>query len=66
MNSTVRENQCAPASERYVLRTLHFWRSFTVSDSVDTDKIDATFENGVLTLTLQKAEKAKPKQIALK
>ena len=43
-----------------------FQRSFVVSDSIDSDAIDATFENGVLTLTLPKAEKAKPKQIALK
>ena len=43
-----------------------FQRSFVVSDSIDSDTIDATFENGVLTLTLPKAEKAKPKQIALK
>jgi len=33
---------------------------------VKTDKAEATFENGVLTITLPKAEEAKPKQIKVK
>jgi len=38
-----------------------FERSFEVPESVDPDKIDATFKNGVLTLTLpKKAEAQKP------
>jgi HSP20 family protein len=42
-----------------------FERAFTISDEVDRDKIDATVKNGVLRLTLQKAEKAKARKIAI-
>ena len=40
-----------------------FARSFAVPNSFDTDKIDAGFKNGVLTVTLPKKEAAKPRQI---
>ncbi len=45
-----------------------FQRSFTVPDGVDADKIDATFKDGVLTVTLPKTLEAqrKEKQIAIK
>jgi HSP20 family protein len=45
-----------------------FQRSFTVPDGVDADKIDATFKDGVLTVTLPKTPEAqrKEKQIAIK
>jgi len=35
-----------------------FERSFAVPDGVDTDKIDATFKKGVLTVTLPKSAEA--------
>ena len=38
-------------------------RSFTVSEDIDRDKIEATVKNGVLRLTLPKAEAAKPRRI---
>jgi HSP20 family molecular chaperone IbpA len=40
-------------------------RAFTLSDEIDRDKIAATVKNGVLRLELPKAEKAKPKKIAI-
>jgi HSP20 family protein len=43
-----------------------FCRSFTLPVSVNPDKATAEFENGVLTLTLPKAEEVKPKTIAIK
>ncbi len=43
-----------------------FCRSFTLPVSVNADKATAEFENGVLTLTLPKAEEVKPKTIAIK
>lgn len=43
-----------------------FYRSFPLPNTVDQDNIDASFKNGVLTVTLPKAETAKPKRIALK
>lgn len=42
-----------------------FSRSFTFPTMVDADKADASYENGVLTLTLPKAESAKPRQIKI-
>jgi HSP20 family protein len=41
----------------------NFARSFSVPNSFDTDKINASFKNGVLTVTLPKKEAAKPRQI---
>jgi HSP20 family protein len=43
-----------------------FSRSVNLPSSVDVEKSDAQFENGVLTLTLPKAEEAKPKTITVK
>lgn len=43
-----------------------YQRSFTVSDEIDRDRIVATVKNGVLRLTLPKAEKVKAKKIAVK
>lgn len=42
-----------------------FQRSFTFPSPVDSEKASAAFEHGVLTLTLPKAESAKPKQIRI-
>jgi len=43
-----------------------FSRSVALPGSLQTDKAEATFENGVLTLTIPKAEATKPKQIKIK
>lgn len=43
-----------------------FSRSFTLPGSVDPNKIEAAFKDGVLTVRLPKVEAAKPKQIAVK
>ena len=43
-----------------------FSRSVAIPVQVKSDKAEATFENGVLTLTLPKAEEIKPKQIKVK
>jgi HSP20 family protein len=40
-----------------------FSRSFSVPNTFDTDKINAGYKNGVLTVTLAKKEAAKPRQI---
>jgi len=40
-----------------------FQRTFSLPASVASDKAKAEFENGVLTLTLPKADEAKPKSI---
>jgi len=43
-----------------------YYRQFQLSDEVDQSKISAEFKNGVLTITMPKAEKTKPKQIKVK
>ncbi len=42
-----------------------FERSFTVPSTVEPDKISATSDHGVLTVTLPKSEKAKPRAISV-
>jgi HSP20 family protein len=44
----------------------NYYRQFQLSDEVDQSKISAESKNGVLTITLPKAEKSKPKQIKVK
>jgi len=41
----------------------NYYRQFQLSNEVDQSKISAESKNGVLTITLLKAEKSKPKQI---
>lgn len=43
-----------------------FCRSLSLPNSVNTEAIQAIYENGVLTLSLPKAEEAKPKSIEVK
>jgi HSP20 family protein len=43
-----------------------FTRSFSLPGDAETEKIDAKFENGVLTLTIPKSEAAKPRTVAVK
>ena len=43
-----------------------FSRTLTLNVPVEADKAEAVFENGVLTLTLPKAEETKPKTIKIK
>lgn len=40
-----------------------YYRKYDVGDDIDRGGINATFENGVLTLVLQKHEAVKPKKI---
>jgi HSP20 family protein len=43
-----------------------FSRSVTLPSSLSTDKAEADFENGMLTLTIPKAEEVKPRMIKVK
>jgi HSP20 family protein len=43
-----------------------FSRTVTLPSEVAADKVDARYADGVLTLTLPKAEEAKPRQITVK
>jgi len=42
-----------------------FIRSISLPVEVDSDRVEATYKNGVLRITLPKAEVAKPKQITV-
>lgn len=50
----------AERTERYIGT---FRRSITLPARVDANKVTATYRDGILTVTLPKAEEAKPKQI---
>jgi HSP20 family protein len=43
-----------------------FSRSFSLANSVNTEAIQADYQNGVLTLSIPKREEAKPKQIKVR
>ncbi|HBG61330.1 MAG: hypothetical protein A2Y03_03500 [Omnitrophica WOR_2 bacterium GWF2_38_59] len=42
-----------------------FYRTIPLSTAVETDKVDASYKDGVLTLKIPKKEEAKPKQITI-
>ena len=50
----------AERTERYIGK---FRRSITLPARVDANKVSASYRDGILTVTLPKAEDAKPKQI---
>ena len=52
----------ATRTERY---TGTFRRSITLPNQVDANNVSATYKDGILTVTLPKAEEAKPKQIQI-
>ncbi len=55
-------------SSRHVIERRYgrFERSFTLPRGVDTEKVTAKFDDGVLTVTVPKAASAKPKKIAIR
>jgi HSP20 family protein len=43
-----------------------FERTFTLPSTVDAERIQATYENGVLTVLLPKVERARPREIPIR
>lgn len=60
--SEVPEGFCANRMER---GEAEFTRSFTLPCVIESDKVAASLENGILLLKMPKAEVAKPKKIAI-
>jgi HSP20 family protein len=55
--------------DSFMVRERHmrsFYRSFALPKDADTGSVDATYRNGVLTLTIPKKEEAKARQIQIK
>lgn len=46
-------------------RAAGFERQFSLGKNLDTEKVEAHYEDGVLTLSIAKKEEALPKQIAI-
>jgi HSP20 family protein len=46
-------------------RPENYWRTFELDPSIDANKISAKIDQGVVTLTLPKAEHVKPRKIAV-
>jgi len=64
-----RKPEAAGEESRYLVRERpvgSFFRALRLPATVDTDKIESYYENGVLTITLPKAEEKKKKQIQVK
>jgi len=58
----------APEGAEFIKRELYhgtFARKLSFNVPVDADRIEAHFHNGLLTLTIPKAEAVKPKQIKI-
>jgi HSP20 family protein len=47
-------------------RTASFERRFTLPEDIDAEKVDATFKNGVLSITIPRRPEAQPRQIMIK
>jgi HSP20 family protein len=54
-----------PATEGKAEESFSFTRTVNIADEVQTDKITAAYENGVLTVTLPKREAVQPKKITV-
>jgi HSP20 family protein len=65
VNGESERNDESTRWHRHEIRRASFTRTVGLPTEVEPDKANAEFENGVLTLTLPKAEVVKPKQIKI-
>ncbi len=65
-----RKEKDVGSEEREYYRSERHWaqfeRSFTLPSSIDTDHVDAEYNDGVLTVSMPKTEQARKKQIEIK
>jgi HSP20 family protein len=62
---TIAASRKTPATEGKAEESFSFTRTVNIADEVQTDKITAAYENGVLTVTLPKREAVQPKKITV-
>jgi HSP20 family protein len=61
------EREETQEQRRYVERSYgSFSRSFRLPDDADPSRLDASFKDGVLTITVPKTERARPRTISVK
>lgn len=68
---TIRGKRKADAPEGYAAHrqergAMQFARSFSLPSIIDTSKVEAVLNNGILELTMPKAEEARPREIQVK
>ena len=72
--SATEEKEVAPKPQRTEFKWLvkergfglkHFSRSFTLPEDIDGENVNATFKNGLLTITVAKKTETKTKKIAI-
>jgi len=64
-----RESKKEEKDEKYIrteIRSGSFCRSFTLPDTINTEKISADYKDGILEVALAKLEEVKPRQIEVK
>ena len=64
-NAVLNITVSSKADEEGREHSYHLSRSITVGDEINASKVKAKYENGVLTVTLPKAEERKPKSIKI-
>jgi len=62
---TISGSRNVPGAGGEEAETFEFSRSLSIPEAVHADKVAATYENGVLTVTLPKREEAKPRKISI-
>lgn len=62
---TISASRKTSAKEGEDEESFSFSRAVSIAEHVDTKKVSAAYENGVLTVTLPKREEAKPKKITV-
>jgi len=66
IHGEVKERERAGMLRRHTRRTGQFDYRLTLPSDVDADKIDASLDDGVLSLRIAKSERAQPRRIEIK